>query len=191
MTSQQPSASSTSLSRLQELLPRLFQATQLPGQPYLRFLITEGMAALMSMEYVHESLMVPSEQITALPNMARSVLGLMSSRDQIFCLVNLAQLLGYPSTADTQRQYRVIVARVPQSKYQVAIEGDALLGLAVPQIQGVARFTDDQLQGPTALCPSNLKPYVIGTWQQDNRPESYILNPEALAQAPILYPAVE
>ena len=187
MTSQQPTASTTSLSRLQELLPQLFQTTQLPGQPYLRFLLAEGMSALMSMEHVQESLIVPAEQITALPNMARSVLGLMGSREQVFCVVNLPQLLGYPLIAGTQRQYRVIVVRVPRSDYQKVTDGEALLGLAVPQIQGVSRLSEEQLQADTSLCPANLAPFVTGTCQLDGQ-LAYILYPPALAQAPALYP---
>lgn len=188
MTTQQPTASTTSLSRLQELLPQLFQTTQLPGQPYLRFLLTEGMVALMSMEHVQESLIVPAEQITALPNMARSVLGLMSSREQVFCLVNLPQLLGYPAIVGIQRQYRVIVVRIPRSEYQTAADGDALLGLAVPQIQGVTRLNEEQLQTDIPLCPANLQPYATSGCQQDGQ-VAYILYPPALAQAPALYPA--
>lgn len=183
----QPTASTTSLSRLQELLPQLFQATQLPGQPYLRFLLTDGMSALISMEHVQESLIVPAEQITALPNMTRSVLGLMSSREQVFCLVNLPQMLGYPEVAGTQRQSRVIVVRVPRSEYQAAGEDDALLGLAVPQIQGVTRLNEEQLQADTTFCPANLAPYVTDACQQDDQ-LMYVLYPPALAKAPALYP---
>ncbi|WP_299416510.1 chemotaxis protein CheW [Acaryochloris sp. IP29b_bin.148] len=188
MTTQQPTASTTSLSRLQELLPQLFQATQLQGQPYLRFLLTEGIEALMSMVYVQESLIVPAEQITLLPNLPRSVLGLMSSREQVFCLVNLPQLLGYPCLVGPQRRYRVIVVRVPGSKYQAAADGEALLGLAVLDIQGVTRFSEEQLQTATPLCPANLQPYVTGGCQQDGQ-LTYILHPPAIATAPALYPS--
>lgn len=183
----QPTASTTSLSRLQELLPQLFQSAQLSGQPFLRLQLSEGMGALIAMDYVHESLIIGAEQITPLPNMARSVLGLMSSREQVFCVVNLPQLIGYPDIAGSQRQYRVIVVRVPRSDYQAAGEEDALLGLAVPQIQGVTRLEESQVQSDVSLCPANLTPYVTGTCEQDEQ-RMYILYPPALSKAPALYP---
>ncbi len=188
MTDLQPTASTASLSRLQELLPQLFQSTQLQGQPYLRFILTEGVGALMPMSSVQESLMVRARQVTTLPNMARVVMGLMSSREQVFCLVNLEQLLGYPSNLGTLRQYRVIVVRVPRSQYQGGTEDEALLGLAVPQIQGVIRLEPEQIQGKSDLCPANLDAYVIGTCQTDGQ-LAYLLDPTALSKAPILYPA--
>lgn len=188
MTTQKPTASTTSLARLQELLPQLFQATQLTGQPYLRFLLTKGMGALLSMEHVHESLIVAAEQITAMPNMARPVLGLINSREQVFCVVNLPQILGYPDVTGTQRQYRVIVVRVPRSEYQAAGDGDALLGLAVPQIQGVTRLSEEQLQTDPTFCPANLAPYITGACQQGDQ-LMYIFYPPALAKSPALYSA--
>ncbi|WP_299485715.1 chemotaxis protein CheW [Acaryochloris sp. IP29b_bin.137] len=184
---QQPTASTTSLSRLQELLPQLFQSTQLTGQPYLRFTVTEGIGALLSMEHVQESLMVEAEQITPIPNMARSVLGLMNSRDQVFCVVNLSQLLGYPDVTGSQRRYSMIVVRVPRSDYQRSGNEEALLGWAVPHIQGVTRLQAEQLQTDLSLCPANLSPYVSGACQQDQQ-TMYILYPPALAKAPALYP---
>lgn len=184
---QQPSASTTSLSRLQELLPQLFQSSQLTGQPYLRFIVAGGIGALLSMEHVQESLIVEAEQITPIPNMARSVLGLMNSRDQVFCVVNLPQLLGYPDIAGSQRRYRVIVVRVPRSDYQRSGKEEALLGLAVPQIQGVTRLQEEQLQTEISICPANLSPYVTATCQQEQH-TLYLLHPPFLAKAPALYP---
>ncbi len=184
---QQPTASTTSLSRLQELLPQLFQSTPLTGQPYLRLVVTEGMGALISMEHVQESLIVEAERITPIPNMARSVLGLMNSRDQVFCVVNLPQLLGYPDITGTQRRYRIIVVRVPRSDYQRSGNEEALLGLAVPQIQGVKRLQAEQLQTEISFCPANLSPYVTATCQQDEQ-TMYLLYPPFLAKAPALYP---
>lgn len=186
MTPQKPTASTTSLSRLQELLPQLFQSTQLSGQPYLRCSLAEDMGALLSMEHVQESLIVEAEQITAIPNMARSVLGLMNSREQVFCLINLPKLLNYPDLIGTQRRYRVIVVRVPRSGYQAAGDDEALLGLAVPQIQGVTRLQDEQLQTDLSFCPANLSPFVKGSCQLDQQ-LMYILYPPALAKAPTLY----
>jgi hypothetical protein len=54
----------TSLSRLQELLPQLFQTHQLPGDVYLRLQLTAEITALLSVEQVKESILANAEQIT-------------------------------------------------------------------------------------------------------------------------------
>ncbi len=187
MTDPQPTASSASLFRLQELLPQLFQSKTLSGQPYLRFLLHEGVGALIPMEEVQESLMVPAEQVTPLPNMTPAVMGLMSSRDNVFCLVNLGRMLGYPSSIASRRRYPVIVIRVPDSGYQGTSENEAFLGLAVSQIQGVVRLEPQQLQAKNELCPANLNPYVMGTGEPDEQ-LAYILDACALSKSPALYP---
>ena len=184
----QSTASTTSLTRLQELLPQLFQATQLSGLPYLRFLLTEEISGLIALEQIQESLIVSAENVTGLPNMPRAVIGLLSSREQVFCVVNLPQVLGYTSMIGRQQNYRVIVVRVPRSGSQSNTESEVLLGLAVPQIQGVIRLSPEQLQAQGELIPENLKPFATGTSQLEGQP-AYFLSADALAQAPTLYPA--
>ena len=185
----QTTASTTSLSRLQELLPQLFQATQRSGQPYLRCLLTENLGGLIPLEQVQESLIVPVEQITALPNMPRAVIGLLSSRERVFCVVNLPQVLGDLSMTRRLQHYRVIVVRVPRFEAGVNTEGEALLGLAVPQIQGVTRLSNEQIHTDIDQVPAPLKPYVIGSSQQDGQ-LVYLLSSPAVALAPTLHPAV-
>lgn len=136
----------STLSRLQELLPQLFQSSQLPGNSYLRCKLIPEMSVLLSMEYVWESLLVSGEQITAIPNMSPSVVGLLNSRDRVFCVINLAQLLGLSSPSIQSRQYHVVIVRVSQLLIQQSnSEQELLLGLIVNQIQGISRVMTEQL----------------------------------------------
>ncbi|MEM8778096.1 MAG: chemotaxis protein CheW [Cyanobacteria bacterium P01_G01_bin.49] len=167
--------STTPLSRLQELLPQLFESTQLPGDRYLRFQLTTEISALFSMEYVQESLLVPSEQITPIPSMSASVIGLMNSRDKIFCVIDLGQLMGLSPLSTYTRQYHIVVVRVSQLVPQQASgKQELFLGMAVNQVQGISRIISDQLKSvqentkgdfPVTLTPY-LRGYVIEKEQQ-------------------------
>lgn len=153
----------SSLSRLQELLPQLFQSTQLPGDPYLRCQLTPGENVLLSMEYVQESLLVPGEQITPIPNMSAFVVGLMNSRDRVFCTIDLAQLLGVSSSSTYSRQYHIVVIRVsPLVSRHSTSESEQFLGLIVNRIQGITRVMSDEMRSPQENLPSHFAPYLQG-----------------------------
>jgi positive phototaxis protein PixI len=73
--------------KLQELLPSLFESSQITGEVFLRFELIPDMSVLFAMADVQESLLVPAEQITLIPNMSESVIGLMGSRNHVFCVM--------------------------------------------------------------------------------------------------------
>jgi len=151
----------SSISRLQELLPQLFQSTQLPGDLYLRCQLTPEVTALLSMAYVQESLLIPGEQITPIPNMSPSVVGLINSRDRVFCTIDLAQLLGLSSPLAYSRQYHAVVIRVSQFiDQQSTSEQTLLLGLVVNRIQGIIRVMSEQMRSPQENFLPTLTPYV-------------------------------
>ena len=153
-------SSSSSLLRLQEFLPQLFQSQHLPGKPYLRFQLTSQITALFSMDKVKESLLVKAEQITPLPNLPASVMGIMSSRNHVFCVVDLAQFLMLPSIVTSSQRYHIIVVGTPQAP--PALESELLLGVAVERIEGITRLTSDKLKSPLEDFPPSLTPYLQG-----------------------------
>jgi positive phototaxis protein PixI len=177
----------SSLSRLQELLPQLFQATQLPGEPYLRCQLTSEFSALLSMAYVQESLLVPGEKITPLPNMPAFVVGLMNSRDRVFCAIDLAQLLELSSPLTYLQQYHIIVVRVSQFLDRSSeTEQELLLGLVVHRIQGITRVMSDEMRSPQGDFPPSLTPYIKGCVVEKDQ-QLTILDTGAIATAPQLY----
>ena len=177
----------TPRSRLQELLPQMFHATQLPGEPYLRFQLTAEMKALLSMEHVQESLLVPAGQITRLPNMPDHVMGLMSSRERVFCTLDLDRLLGLRSSSVYSRQYHVVVVRVPQcDSQQFSSEQELLLGIAVSRILGITRLISENLQLPIGDFSSNLKPYLRG-YVVEKEERLVVLDTQAITTASLLY----
>jgi positive phototaxis protein PixI len=152
----------SSLERLQHLLPQLFQAQQQPGQPYLRFQLSQDFLALLSMEQVQESVLVAAEQITPVPNMPSSVLGLIHSRNTVFLVVDLPHLMELTTSQINPQHYQVIVIRVPSTQPTQFSEQESLLGLAVPRILGVTRLIESDIQPIGKMLSASLTPYSSG-----------------------------
>jgi positive phototaxis protein PixI len=153
----------SSLERLQHLLPQLFQAQQQPGQPYLRFQLSQDSLALLSMKQVQESVLVAAEQITPVPNMPSSVLGLTNSRNTVFLVVDLPHLMELTTSQINPQHYQVIVVRVPSIQpTPQSSEQESFLGLAVPRILGVTRLVERDIQPIGKAISASLTPYLSG-----------------------------
>ena len=167
---------SSAASRIQANLQDLFKANLAPGDAYIRFQLTSDMTALLPMERVQESLVVEAEKITPLPSMPESVVGIMSSRDRVFCVFDLAQLLTLPSRLISPRQYQIIVLEVSEI---LSSEQSLHLGLAVDRLQSITRLTSEKFQVPQDL-PASLTPYVRRcTWEREQ--QLLILDARAIA----------
>lgn len=169
-------STSTSASRLQKILPQLFQANLPPGEPYLRFQLTPEITALVSMQWVQESLLISAEQITPLPNMPESFIGIINSRNHVFSVIDLAQMMQLSTASLSVRQYHIIVLQTSPTS---SAEG-LLIGLVVHRIQGITRLTDEQLASPLEDFPPALTPYLRGCVDEaENR--TLVLSAEAIA----------
>ena len=150
-------------SRIQDNLPELFKANLAPGDAYIRFQLTSNITALISMQQVQGSLIVEAQKVTPLPSMPEFVIGMINSRDRVFCIFDLAQLLTLPSELSFPRQYQVIVL-------QTTYEPQIYIGLAVTALQGIVRLTAEQIQSSSDLASdpivSNLVAFTSGTVQE-------------------------
>jgi positive phototaxis protein PixI len=173
----------TTLVRLQQLLPQLFQPLDLTGDPYLRFQLTPEIPALLSMERVQEALLVPAQGISPLPNLPAFTIGMMSARDRVFCVVDLGQLLGFPSLLANPRNYQIIVINFRSLGTESGDVSEKSLGLAVLKVSGVARFETKPLPLLAENCPTYLEPYLLGSLTEKNR-QIFVLNPESIATSP-------
>ena len=151
---------SSPASRIQADLQELFKADLAPGDAYIRFQLTSDMTALLSMKQVQESLIVEAEKITTLPSMPESVIGIMSSRDRVFCIFDLPQLLQLSSSLIVPRQYQIIVL-------QTTSKQPIYMGLAVNRLQGILRLPTEQILRSLKAFPSNIAPYLEGAVQED------------------------
>lgn len=165
--------SSTTTDRLKELLPELFSEQNTEGDPYLRLRLNSELFALIDLNQVQESLVVPSREITTIPNVPEYVLGLMTSRSQVFLALDLAQMIGLPPEIVNCRQYQVIVAKTsfaektPTSATEQS-DTASFLGLVVNRILGVSRFVYDDFNSLNRDIPSELAPFVYGSIKQQD-----------------------
>lgn len=158
----------TSVSRLELLLPELFQTKNYEGKLYLRCQINTTITVLMAMEYVQESLLIPREQITTLPQLPPFFMGLMTSRDHVFLTVDLPQLLGFSPLSTYSREYHIIVINISAFlDPSLALERERFLGLAVNQIEGMMRLTTTQILPPQDASLPRTIPYIGGVARQE------------------------
>jgi positive phototaxis protein PixI len=146
----------SSLTKLQELLPQLFQTPEIKGDRHLRFSLNDEVTALIPLEKVQHSLLVSPEKITPIPSVSSTVIGLTSSQDAVFCVFDLGEVMGLPPLSTYLRQYHVIVVRMSLD-YQPSSE--ILVGFAVHKIQGVNPVEKEQIEKISGDFPSTLKPY--------------------------------
>lgn len=185
----------TTLTRLQQLLPELFQPLVVTGDLYLRFQLTPEIPALLPMARVQEALLVPATAISPLPNLPAFTIGIMNARDRVFCVVDLGQLLGLPPLPNNPRDYQVVVIQLSATEPESIAErlhrridpsslsAEPSLGLAVCRVRGVARFEQQKMQLSVADVPECLQPHLLGCFIEAEK-RILVLNPATLATAP-------
>lgn len=176
--------------RASALAHRLIQPEGTSGTACLSFQLNEKTPALFSMHQVQEVIVVPSQQITPMPNMPSCVLGLSTRRSRVIWLVDLAHmLLSTPLPANT-RNYNVVIIRVAQTLQQqnmlvATAHSQALLGLIVPTMKGVMRFSPDLIQTPQGHFAPSIRSCLRGCILQQNE-MLMLLDAEAIARSSIL-----
>ena len=155
-------SSASAASKVQANLQELFKGKLAPGDAYIKFQLTAKITALLSMQQVQESLIVDAENITSLPAMPSSVIGMMSRSDKVFCIFDLAQLLSLNSSLVNPRRYQILVL---ESKSEPLIQ----IGLAVSNLQGIIRILSHQLKSFSAISSGELTPYLTGVIEENEQ----------------------
>lgn len=163
-------------SKIQSNLQEIFQADVSTGMPYVKFQLSSDINALLSMKRIEESHVIAAESITPLPGMPSFMIGMMNSRDRVFCIVDLAQLLSIQNLVQAPQEYQIIV--INTSTLDSEEDDKVLLGIAVSHIQGIIRISEQDIVLPSDL-PENLAPVVLGCIQEDQK-KSLILDPNVL-----------
>lgn len=151
----------SAVSRVQTNLDELFKGNLASGDAYIKIQLTPEIIALFPMTQVQESLIIDSEQITALPGMPESTIGMMSSRDRVFCIFDLAQLLNLPSWSISPRQYQIVVL-------QTIEEPSIYVGFAVTQLQGIIRLENKEISSSLENIFADLAHFILGTTKQED-----------------------
>ncbi|MGY6528836.1 MAG: chemotaxis protein CheW [Cyanobacterium sp.] len=187
------SLNTSSFTKLQELLPQLFQRSAVTGNLYLRCRLGISDTFLIPMEYVRESLLLEGNHITPLPQMSAFVMGLMTSREKVFSVVDLPQIMGFSPLPTYSRQYHVIVISVAPFLPQYSVDRDIFLGLAVNQIEGITRMDTENIYSLGEIQNRldrerighwfSLTPYLQGWIEKENEKPLALLNLDAIVKA--------
>ncbi len=162
-------SSLTTTEKLKQLLPQLFSSETIEGSSYLRFQLNSELSALIDLAQVKESLVIANREITPIPNLPEYVLGLMTSRSQVFLAIDLPHAMGLPPEAIGCREYQVVV--IKESKIDLPTEElnePYLLGLVVPRILGVSRIINSNFEPSKINLPSAITSFIKGTIEQEN-----------------------
>ena len=191
-TSSQPSTQTLQTTeRLRQLLPEMFAPKLIKGEQFLRIQLTSELTIALALSWVEESLLLPSHLITPIPNMPPSVMGLMSSKDQVFWAVNLAQLLELPIAIEPSQHYEVVVIRAVSTQsdplsdsesLNTNTDGNLYLGLIVPKIRSSIRLSKEDIISPINEVDANLHPYLSGQVSIDGD-RVLVLSAEAIGKA--------
>ncbi len=192
----------TSADRLQQLLPDLFDPVSPTGEQFLRLQLTAELTVALDLNWVEESLQIDTRLVTPMPNMPPSVLGLMSSKGQVFWAVNLVELLELPVALPSTQYYEVVVVRalpagahpplghpplshppIEQGWSTPDAENELFLGLVVPTIKGTIRLSPEDITSPSAAIATSLTPYLRGQVVSDTD-TIIILSAAALGTVP-------
>jgi positive phototaxis protein PixI len=180
---------SSTTARLQQLLPQLFQPEEKTGDRYLKFELSPEQSGLISLEYVHEALRVPTRLVTLIPNMPDCVIGFMNSRNQVFFVVDLAQMLQLSNTTTNQQSYSIVTVAAthhhPDADLNQIDEDQDLLGLMMHKIQGIVRLNPEDIESPIEEFSEELTPYLKGCFVQDGQ-SIPVLDIQAIATAKAL-----
>jgi twitching motility protein PilI len=172
------------------LAHRQVQREGASGVACLSFQLNEQTPALFSMSQVQEVIVLPAQQITPMPNMPPCVLGLSTRRSRVMWLVDLAHMLLSTPLPSNIRNYNVVIIRVAKTLQQQNMlvsttHSQTLLGLIVPTMRGVIRFSPELIQTPKGHFAPSIMPCLRGCLlQQDEM--LLVLDAEAIARSPIL-----
>ncbi|AUT00341.1 chemotaxis protein CheW [Nostoc sp. CENA543] len=146
------------------------------GDTYLKFQLNQQSAAILSMNFTQEAVVLPVDAITPMPNMPACILGLMNWRSRIIWTIDLPRMLNLESLDNRWRQYNIIVIKVES----------LILGLVVQEIKGIAKFMPDEIRSPIGQVASSLVPYLQGCIAQ---PEEVflVLDAKAIIKSSVLY----
>ncbi|MEM9264981.1 MAG: chemotaxis protein CheW [Cyanobacteria bacterium P01_F01_bin.13] len=169
--------------RLQQLLPELFNPKPVSGEQFLRLQLAADLTIAIPLSWVEETLLISTQWVTPIPNMPSHVLGLMSSKGQVFWAINLTQLLELPTALETSQYYEVVVIRaLPMETEQVSPTTALFFGLVVPKIRGSIRLLPEDIISPETEVGANFHPYLSGQVVVDGKP-ILVLSAEAIGRS--------
>jgi positive phototaxis protein PixI len=143
------------------------------NQKFLSFNLGVRDQAVISLEQITEVLRISLTEICGVPQMPNFVLGIYSWRGEMLWLIDLEEMLGFPSLLESSNLLSKMMAIVleHEGKY---------LGLLVRQLTDIELLDTQQMKIPTPdLFYPAMSPFLQGYFT--NGSEQMIFNLDALA----------
>ncbi|MEN9204961.1 MAG: chemotaxis protein CheW [Thermostichales cyanobacterium SZTDM-1c_bins_54] len=125
------------------------------GEPYLKFLLSNGAEIALPALSVVEVMSVAADRITPMPNVSPTLLGTLNLRGEIIWVADLGQFMGEGLPLNVDRVEIPVIA--------VKDDDDLIMGLAVDAIVGMEWLKTDQLKS----SPGN--PLIRGEWHNNGK----------------------
>ncbi|ACK67957.1 CheW protein [Rippkaea orientalis PCC 8801] len=148
------------------------------GQKFLQFQLGTNVSALLEAKIVKEIIAVPEKEILPVPEMPNWVFGIYGYRSEILWMIDLKILLEYPSSwlslADNHPRNRSLMTIVVCYQEQ-------MLGLIVPNVQGIIEYNLSELHPPSSeLFAPEILPFVEGHFTGNQQEIIMLLNPDEI-----------
>jgi positive phototaxis protein PixI len=123
------------------------------GNPHVRLRLDNETIAAVNTDLAQEVMVIPQQRLTVMPNMPPAVMGLLNHRSRIFWVLDLPRLFGLTPLDPRLSEYHLAILRVNNKS----------VALAVQQVEGVARFTPEEIESPLEHeLAAELVPYLQG-----------------------------
>lgn len=131
------------------------------GELHLRFYVPSGEEFALPAIGIRETLFQSPERITPIPNVSPLLLGTLNARGRVIWVADLGQFLGETAVLNTDRPELHVIAIEEQ---------DAMLGLAIDRVIGMAWLSPETMKPPRNV-PDNMAPFIRGEWvlQEDDQ----------------------
>lgn len=128
------------------------RSSEAVGELFLRFRLDRQTTAVVPMHQTQAALVLPSDRVSAIPNLPAPVLGLFNRRSNLLWLVDLPQMLGLEPLDRHCRSYDLVLLKIGQTP----------LAIAIRAIQGVVRFATEEIKSPIGSFNPAFTPYLSG-----------------------------
>ena len=163
------------MNAISSVLPTTHRLTKNQGEMFLKFRLDEQTTAVVPMHQIKEAIVLPVGRVSVIPNLPSPILGLFNRRSSLLWLVDLPEILGLESIDRHRQSYDIILLKVEQTP----------LAIAVRQVQGVVRFTQEEIGSPIGSFNPEFTPYLRG-WILQNKELVLVLDPEAIINTQLL-----
>ncbi len=152
-------ATEIALASIPQITPQGEGNAKAIGNPHIRLRLDDNHLAAVNTDQAQEVLVIPQQRLAVMPNMPTPVMGLLNHRSRIFWVIDLPELFGLTPLDPRSPEYHLAILRVNNKS----------IGLAVQEVQGVARFSTEVIQSAidNELSPG-LIPYLKGCIPQES-----------------------